>query len=305
VARGALQKLEAQQAEPALAVEEFLAQVKFPARAREADFQPDAASARRLERARLLELADLESWAEAELRYAAHNGAQAWPVALELAEMATRAGAPDRALRHIKGVVPNYLFLPREAAPARFWKLAFPLPYRAAMEKYARAAGLDPYLIAALIRQESEFNPKAVSVSKAVGLMQIMPAVGKSLARQNKLRGFRTAQLTNPEVNIRLGVFYFAKLLASCGGRVEDALASYNAGHSRVVNWRGWGSFSEPNEFVETIPFTQTRDYVQIILRNAELYRWLYAGQAAQESGEKKTTAPKPGKKKSGGTRRR
>jgi soluble lytic murein transglycosylase len=208
-------------------------------------------------------------------------------VALELAEMATRNGAPDRALRHIKGVLPNYLFLPREGAPLRFWRLAFPLPYRALLEKYARANGLDPFLVAALIRQESEFNPKALSPSQAVGLMQLLPSSARELARKAKLRGFRSAMLTQPETNLRLGTFYFRRLLDSCGGRVEDALGSYNAGHSRVVQWRGWGAFEDASEFVETIPFTQTRDYVQIVLRNAELYRWLYSSQAGSATAGK------------------
>ena len=281
VARPILQRLESQRLQPSQAVEAFLAGVAFPERPRQADFNPDPATARRIERARLLDQAGLDTWAENELRFAVRTDAQPWPVALELAELATRNGAPDRAMRHIKGVLPNYLFLPREGAPLRFWRLAFPLPYRALLEKYARANGLDPFLVAALIRQESEFNPQAISSSKAVGLMQVMPSSGRELARKAKLRGFRPAMLTQPETNIRLGTFYFRRLLDSCGGRVEDALASYNAGHSRVVLWRGWGHFEEASEFVETIPFAQTRDYVQIVQRNAELYRWLYASDAA------------------------
>ena len=142
-------------------------------------------------------------------------------------------------------------------------------------------------LVAALIRQESEFNPKAVSSSKAVGLMQILPSSGRDLARKAKMRGFRPSMLTQPETNLRLGAFYFRRLLDSCDGRVEDALASYNAGHSRVVNWRGWGSFEDASEFVETIPFTQTRDYVQIILRNADLYHWLYGSEPASAAPAK------------------
>jgi soluble lytic murein transglycosylase len=262
-------------------VEEFLASIRFPERAAKADLTPDAATARRIERARLLSRADLDTWADSELRYAARNDAKPWSVALELAEMDTRAGSPDRALRHIKTVLPSYLFMPRDGAPARFWRLAFPLPYRSLIVKYSSQAGLDPYLVAALIRQESEFNPKALSPSKAVGLMQIMPPVGRELARKVPVRGFRLSQLTSPETNIRLGTYYFRRLLDSCEGRLEDTLAAYNAGRSRVTLWRGWGPFDDTNEFAETIPFAQTRDYVQIILRNAELYRWLYASEPA------------------------
>ncbi len=278
-ARADLRALEARHVQPSRQVEEFLASVQFPERPVKADFTPDAATSKRIERARLLSRADLDTWAESELRFAARNGARPWPVVLELAEMATSDGAPDRALRHIKSVMPTYLFVPREGAPEHFWRLAFPMPYRSLVVKYATQAGLDPFLVAALIRQESEFNPKAISSSKAVGLMQIMPAVGRELARKVSVRGFRASQLTRPEINIRLGTYYFRRLLDSCDGRMEDALAAYNAGHSRVVLWRGWGPYEETSEFAETIPFTQTRDYVQIILRNAELYRWLYASE--------------------------
>ncbi len=298
VARPALERLESQRLQPSRAVEEFLAVVAFPERPERAGFNPDAATARRIERARLLERAGLENWAEIELRFAVRTDAQPWPVALELAEMATRDGAPDRALRHIKGVIPDYLFLPREGAPPRFWRLAFPLPYRALLEKYARANGLDPFLVAALIRQESEFNPQAVSSSKAVGLMQILPSSGRDLARKSKLRGFRSSMLTQPEINIRLGTFYFRHLLDSCERRVEDALASYNAGHSHVIAWRGWNHYDEPSEFVETIPFTQTRDYVQIVLRNAQLYRSLYSAPASDPASGKTNAPASPSRKK-------
>jgi soluble lytic murein transglycosylase len=278
-ARAGLHALEARRIQPSRQVEDFLASVRFPDRPVQADLTPSATTSRRIERARLLSRADLDTWAEAELRFAARTGAQPWPVVMELAEMATREGAPDRALRQIKTVLPTYLFMPREGAPQRFWHLAFPLPYHSLIARYSAQAGLDPFLVAALIRQESEFNPKALSPSKAVGLMQVMPGSGRELARKIPVRGFRTSKLTSPEINIRLGTYYFRRLLDSCDGKVEDALAAYNAGRSRVTLWRGWGPFEDINEFAETIPFTQTRDYVQIILRNAELYRWLYASE--------------------------
>jgi soluble lytic murein transglycosylase len=287
-ARAELHTLESRRIQPSRQVEDFLASVRFPDRPLQADLTPDAATSLRIERARLLSRAELDVWAESELRFAARNGSKLWPVVLELAELATRDGAPDRALRQIKGVLPTYLFTPREGAPRRFWQLAFPLPYRSLIVKYSTQAGLDPFLVAALIRQESEFNAKALSAAKAVGLMQIMPAVGRELARKVPVRGFRTSQLTSPETNIRLGTYYFRRLLDSCDGKLEDALAAYNAGRSRVTAWRGWGPFDDTNEFAETIPFAQTRDYVQIILRNMELYRWLYASEpvAAPTAGE-------------------
>ena len=302
-ARADLRALEARRLQPSRQVTDFLGSVQFPERPRKADLSSDAATSRRIERARLLNRAELDTWAESELRFAARNGAQSWPVALELAEMATRDGAPDRALRHIKAVLPTYLFVPRDGAPTSFWRLSFPMPYLRLIDKYAGQAGLDPFLVAALIRQESEFNPKAISASKAVGLMQIMPSVGRELARKAPLRRFRASQLTSPDINIRLGTFYFRRLLDSCEGRIEDALAAYNAGRSRVALWRSWGSFEDTGEFAETIPFTQTRDYVQIILRNAELYRWLYASERA--AAEVAATSSKPSTKGEGGVSKR
>jgi soluble lytic murein transglycosylase len=278
-ARGELRSLESRRIQPSRQVDDFLASVRFPDRPLQADLTPDAVTSLRIERARSLGRAGLDIWAEGELRFAARIGTKPWPVVLELAEMATDGGAPDRALRQIKSLLPTFLFTPREGAPRRFWQLAFPLPYRSLIVKYSTQAGLDPFLVAALIRQESEFNPKALSVAKAVGLMQIMPPVGRELARKVPVRGFRTSQLTSPETNIRIGTYYFRRLLDSCDGKLEDALAAYNAGRSRVTLWRGWGPFEDSHEFAETIPFAQTRDYVQIILRNMELYRWLYASE--------------------------
>jgi soluble lytic murein transglycosylase len=294
--RAELHALESRKLQPSRQVEDFLASVRFPDRPLQADLTPDAITSRRIERARLLSRAELDTWAESELRFAARNGAQPWPVVLELAELATRDGAPDRALRQIKSVLPTYLFMPREGAPQRFWQLAFPLPYHSLIVKYSTQVGLDPFLVAALIRQESEFNPNALSVSKAVGLMQIMPAVGRELARKAEVRGFSASQLTSPETNIRLGTYYFRRLLDSCAGKVEDALAAYNAGRSRVTLWREWGPFENISEFAETIPFAQTRDYVQIILRNAELYRWLYSAEppAPEETPAGKVDSDEP-----------
>jgi len=84
--------------------------------------------------------------------------------------------------------------------------------------------------------------------------------------------------LKRADYNLRLGTLYLGNLISSFNGRLEDALAAYNAGPNRPPRWRQWSEFRDSEEFTETIPFTQTRDYVQIILRNADVYRWLYAG---------------------------
>jgi soluble lytic murein transglycosylase len=168
-----------------------------------------------------------------------------------------------------------------EAAPQGFWRLAFPLPYRTDLERYARERSLDPYMVAAVVRQESAFNPKAVSPSKAYGLTQILPSTGRDLSRRLKVRAFNTLMLFQPALNLQLGTYYLRWLVDSLDGNWEAALASYNAGKTRAVAWMSWADFREPAEFIETIPFNETRNYVQIVLRNADMYRRLYGQHAA------------------------
>jgi soluble lytic murein transglycosylase len=116
--------------------------------------------------------------------------------------------------------------------------------------------------------------------------MQIEPYEGKNLARQEGISGFQTFQLLNPEMNIRLGCRYLKQLLDRFGGVEEYALAAYNAGESRVVDWQASGPYHGMDEFVESIPFTQTREYVQAIERNKETYRSIDAAATTGAHGE-------------------
>ena len=156
--------------------------------------------------------------------------------------------------------------------------LAFPLPWRAPLFQYSQAEGLDPYMVAALIRQESEFDPAVISAANAYGLTQVLPSTGRELSRRLRLRNFKPKRLLEPDFNLHLGTVYLKSLLDQFGGAWEPTLASYNAGKSRVVAWRNRMEFREPAEFVEAIPFTETRNYVQVVLRNGDLYRRLYQG---------------------------
>ena len=259
---------------------DFLRTVKFATRMRVRNFDPNTTAKVRIERARLLAAAGLDDWADGELRYAAQNEDQPHVMGLELAFMASRRSAQDQAIRYLKRYTPDYLSMPMESAPPEFWKMAFPLPYRAELERYARQNDLDPFLLAALARQESEFNPKAISNANARGLTQILPSTGRELSRRMGLPAYSTARLFQPQVNLQLGSYYLKSVADSLGGRWEAALAAYNAGLSRAKEWSTWGEFREPAEFVETVPFTQTRDYIQIVLRNADIYRRLYADAA-------------------------
>ncbi len=296
LARERLEEDKVRAASPAPAVAAFLQGVQFPPRARKPVFEPDATTNARLERSRLLASLGLEEWAELELRFGAKHEDQPHLLALELARMYSRRGSPDQAIRTIKTLAPGYLFVPLDAAPADFWRLAFPIPYRTDIERCAKQHSLDPYLVAALIRQESEFNPKAVSRAKARGLTQVEPSTGRALSRGAGAGRYSTAALLQPSYNLKLGTYYLKRLLDELGGKWEETLASYNAGKNRVVNWRHWSDFREPAEFVETIPFTETRNYVQFVLRNADLYRRLYTGQALAAATD---DPPAPAMKKS------
>ena len=261
---------------PSPKVNEFLRGIDFPQRSRTLNFQPNATAKARIERARLLASAGLDDWAANELRYGSQNEDQPQVLAVELAEMTTKTVGPDQAMRYIKRYAGSYLFFPIESAPMEFWKLAFPLPYRTDLEKFSKQNGLDPYLIAALIRQESEFNPKAVSPANARGLTQILPGTGRELSRKLKVKMYGTPSLFVPAVNLQLGTFYLRTIVDNLGGRWEAALAAYNAGPSRAKAWSSWGEFREPAEFIETVPFAETRNYIQTVLRNADTYRRIY-----------------------------
>ena len=266
------------------AATQFLAALQFVNKHSPETFEATPLTKQRMARAQLLDVAGLDDWAEGELRFGAKADGQPQIMALELAELANERDAPDQAIRYIKHYAPGYLSLSLDAAPDRFWRLAFPLPYRKSLEEYCRAQMLDPYLMAALIRQESEFNPKAVSPANARGLAQVMPATGRQLSRQLKIPRFRTAMLFTPDTNLKLGTYYLKQLSDGLQGKWEAALASYNAGKSHVTTWMASANYREPAEFVESIPFNETRVYVQSVLRNAEVYRRIYGQKVALKS---------------------
>ncbi|HVB07331.1 MAG TPA: lytic transglycosylase domain-containing protein, partial [Candidatus Acidoferrales bacterium] len=140
----------------------------------------------------------------------------------------------------------------------------------------ARRERLDPMLVAALVRQESAFEKNAHSSSNAFGLMQLLPKTARPLAYRLLLR-YSEERLLDPAYNLRLGTVYLADLLKSFHS-AEAALAAYNAGEDRVALWQTGQNYDELPEFVESIPFTQTRQYVEIVMRNATIYRELSGG---------------------------
>jgi soluble lytic murein transglycosylase len=280
---------------------EFLQSVSWPSRPQVPSFTPEKTVQKRIERAQLLSLADLDDWADGELKFGAKNDTlQPHVYAFELAKHAAARDEPDQAIRYIKAYAPGYLYYPFESAPVAFWHLAFPIPYRAPLEQRSRERSLDPFLVAALIRQESEFNVKIISYANAYGLMQVLPSTGRDLARKLGIRGYSKAQLLTADRNLQLGTYYFKNLLDSFDGQPEPALASYNAGKSRADTWLKRGTMREPAEFVETIAFQQTHGYVETVMRNADTYRRLYSGKLPDlpPTPPKKTATTKATRKK-------
>ena len=157
----------------------------------------------------------------------------------------------------------------------RGYALVYPMLREVELIAHARANRLDPALVAAVIRQESSWNPRAVSRVGARGLMQIMPPVGQAIARSKNYPLWDPALLFDPDVSLELGTSHLRAALAEHSS-LPRALAAYNAGGSRVRRWIRRAGTSDPEIFIERIPYVETRDYVRIVLRNAEMYRALH-----------------------------
>ena len=227
----------------------------------------------RAQKSRLLANAALYDFAVKELQAAA-TGPPPW-LAKSIAALYVEQGSYIHAIETMKRTVPSYFSVETDELPRPVWEALFPRPFWPELKRNSLQHQLDPYLVASLIRQESEFNPTAISRANAMGLMQLLPQVGKGLAKELKIRHFSTDELLVATTNLQLGTRYFRKIVDHYDGQVEYALAAYNAGENRVEEWRK-GEFKDKAEFVESIPFTETREYVQAILRNAVLYRLLY-----------------------------
>ena len=226
------------------------------------------------DRAKLLENAGMTDLAVRELQAGSASG-PSWEM-LEIARIYSNGGEYYRALQALKRAISGVFAMDVSALPSQYWQGLFPRPWWDALRSYSAENGLDPYLVASLIRQESEFNPQAISHSNAYGLMQLLPKTGKGEAKKTGLSHYSTDKLLDPTINIELGTHYFRSMVDEFGGQVEYALAAYNAGADRVADWRASGNYRDVEEFVESIPFTETREYVQAIVRNAEVYKKVY-----------------------------
>jgi len=153
----------------------------------------------------------------------------------------------------------------------------YPFPYRGIVQAEAGGRGLDPYLMAGLIRQESAFWVEARSRADARGLMQVLPATGRGLARVSGPEGFRPdSHLYDAEINIHLGMAFFSDMRRRFGDDLPIILSAYNAGPTRALRWRKFPEVEDMPRFVERIPFAETRGYVKNVIVNGAIYSWLY-----------------------------
>jgi len=155
-------------------------------------------------------------------------------------------------------------------------KIVYPMPYADAIYKYSERASVDPFLMTAIMKAESSFNPNAVSAKGARGLMQIMPETGQWIAQQINLNPFNPDLLFDPGTNIRLGAWYINNLDNEFKGNKIMVLAAYNGGRGNVNKWLEEEKISGTFKDIQMIPFPETKNFVTRVLWNYKVYQWLY-----------------------------
>lgn len=187
-----------------------------------------------------------------------------------LAEALVERGYSQRAIRIGLRLQGN------QTPSARLLRILYPFPFRTLISAEAEYRGLDPFIAAALIRQESMFEQQATSPAGARGLMQIMPATGRALAENLGFEYWHANVLYHPEINVHMGTTYLAHHLDRYAGALPSVFSAYNAGRHRVDVWSRLPEYGDDELFTERIPFRETRNYVKILTRNIAMYRGLY-----------------------------
>ena len=200
------------------------------------------------------------------------NGNLNWHLSIQL----NKRDAHKKVLE----IIANY-FLPKmiklREKESLIWELAYPRPYWRMIQEYSNQAGIDPYFALAIMREESHFDPKALSSSKAMGLMQLMPATAKDVAKRNKIRLDKKEEIYVPKLNIKLGIFYLGQLAKKFQSELIYTAGSYNAGPHNMKKWiNRWNGISLDN-FVEKIPFNETKNYVKRVYRSYKIYKEIYS----------------------------
>jgi soluble lytic murein transglycosylase len=252
---------------------EFLDKIPPPPALRSFDEPIPAAAEDRWARAQALRSIAFDSSAEQELK-SAFFATGSPRFLLGAAQAAFDQGHYATGMAYARTAVPSFDSRKFDEIPLSAWKALYPLPYESPVRKESGKNDLDPAVVAGLIRQESTFQADAVSHANAYGLMQLLPKTAKILSKQLRVK-YTKNLLYSPDYNIQLGTYYFRGLVQLTGAP-EYALAAYNAGEDRIALWKSERQYDEIPELVESIPFTETREYVQIVLRNAQLYRQIY-----------------------------
>ena len=195
-------------------------------------------------------------------------------------------GEYHRALKLVQLTFPDVLERGVSGVPSSFWDLAYPQGLLPAIQA-STTNGVDPYLIAAVIREESVYNPDAVSPAGALGLMQVLPQTGQMIAGRLGGESFSKERLFDPRYNIRMGSWYMGQLAEKFDHNPVYMVAAYNAGPEVVARWIQQFGGIEPDEFIESIPYTETRLYVKRVLRSHREYRRVNGRECAASFFEK------------------
>lgn len=155
----------------------------------------------------------------------------------------------------------------------------YPIHYKDKIEIYAREYNVDPYLVAAIMKNESKFNPKALSRKEAKGLMQIAPITGDWASQKLKIGDYDEDMLYDPDLNIKIGCWYLNILHNEFDNNLELIIAAYNAGNGNVTKWLQDPKYSSNGRTLEEIPFNETKTYLKKVLRDYKIYNIIYAGE--------------------------
>jgi soluble lytic murein transglycosylase len=236
--------------------------------------QPSGAAVQIIERARQLAAAGLLDLALSEFDngFASQSSNDA-ALCYGMSRIYQGKGNYYGAISTLRRVFPDYGDRPFTSLPGEVWDILFPVRHFDLITQNATRNNLDPDLVLALIRQESAFNESARSRANARGLMQVLPATGRVLARNAGLARYTVTKLYHPDTNIALGTRHLASLLQRYGGKVELALAAYNAGDNRVDRWLQEFGNLDMAEFVERIPLSETRNYVKQVMSDRAHYQ--------------------------------
>ena len=222
-----------------------------------------------------LSIIGTDDWALEELNIASSAVPTSPRVNLAIAKTYRAKNDNVQALNYLKRSYPDYSQMKPEEMRPDEWDIFYPLSYWDIITQESRARHLDPYQVAGLIRQESVFNPRAVSPARAYGLMQVVVPTGMLTAKKYGVdRTVTMESLFEPRLNIQLGTAYLRDQIDKYG-RIEYVAAAYNAGPNRLVQWRATLPL-ELDEWAEAVPFRETRLYIQGVVRNTLQYKRLY-----------------------------